>query len=400
MNLVGETPVFKERFYMTVRFRFILLLLLVWLFAGPAAAEQHRATRLGDPETRFAPTMVTPDDLRERFQDAALRPDFIEVLRQWGWPGKLDDFFNAGLTNETVEMEIPVGSVMPFMSTRRDGNAICLRNVIWAGQEPISAYAFTFNSNGRRYRCIIPKPCSNFFVVDEGPEPKVTLKLDCHVPPKIMAGHDFEIVINVHNSGNIIASNAMVTLPIPENVAATATTDGGLANSNSVQWQLMDLPVNATKQIRARFKPDQAGTIVFEPRASNGNDVPVTGSCAITVGGIPAILFENTDEPDPVPLGGTTTYTVKITNQGTADVLNLQVIATIANELIPVGASEGSINNQGVIFPVLPKLGARKTMVYTIIAKGVKTGNGRTRFDLSADTLKRPLYTEESTTVY
>ena len=61
---------------------------------------------------------------------------------------------------------------MPFMSSREAGKAICLRNVTWAGKEPIHAYAFTFASNGRLYRCITPKPCSNFFVVDLGPEPK------------------------------------------------------------------------------------------------------------------------------------------------------------------------------------------------------------------------------------
>ena len=62
---------------------------------------------------------------------------------------------------------------MPFMSSREDGKAICLRNILWAGTEPISACAFDFSSNGRRYRCVMPKPCSNFFVGRPRPDPEI-----------------------------------------------------------------------------------------------------------------------------------------------------------------------------------------------------------------------------------
>ena len=72
----------------------------------------------------------------------------------------LADFVAAGLTNDIVEWQIPVGATMPFMSTREAGRPLCLRNVTWAGQEPIQAYAFLFTSKGERYRCVTPKPCS------------------------------------------------------------------------------------------------------------------------------------------------------------------------------------------------------------------------------------------------
>ena len=92
-------------------------------------AEHHRATRLGNPATRFAPTMHTPEDLRDRFRDKKLHNDFIAVLQQWGWAGNYDDFFAAGLTAPIVEWQIPVGDTMPFMSTREDGKPLCLRAV-------------------------------------------------------------------------------------------------------------------------------------------------------------------------------------------------------------------------------------------------------------------------------
>ena len=61
-----------------------------------------------------------------------------------------------------TEIKMPVGTRMPFMSSRENGKPVTLRDVLWAGDEPISAYVFEFASKGRRYRCVTPRPCSNF----------------------------------------------------------------------------------------------------------------------------------------------------------------------------------------------------------------------------------------------
>ncbi len=103
---------------------------LVLLFLPAATAEQHRATRLGNPATRFAPPVKTAEELRSRFRDPKLKPDFAAVLEQWGWTGRLEDLFHAAETAEIVETAIPIGSTMPFMSSRDKGRPICLRNVL------------------------------------------------------------------------------------------------------------------------------------------------------------------------------------------------------------------------------------------------------------------------------
>ncbi|HEY4416300.1 MAG TPA: hypothetical protein VGO57_11465 [Verrucomicrobiae bacterium] len=380
-------------------FCLVQLLTLLLALGMSAHAEQHSATRLDDPATRFAPALYTPDDLRERFQDPELHDDFIEVLHQWGWRGKLDDFFNAGLTNEIIEMEIPVGSTLPFIAARADGQPICLRNVTWAGTASLSAYAFTFTSNGHAYRGIIPKPGSNFFVMDLGSQPQPMLVIDCSLPEKAKADHPFEACISVHNVGNITESNVSVSLPIPESAVVTATTDGGTVMDNAVQWTITNLPVNATKQICALLKPRWAGQLSLNPNASSADVALVQSFCDLSVSGTPALLLEKGGSPNPVRLGSTTTYTVRVTNQGTAEAGNVQVIATIAPELIPISASEGSINGQIVTFSVAPKLAAKKSVTYTIVARGVKAGDGRSRFDLTSEVAKSPTYVEESTTV-
>ncbi len=387
-----------------MKFRTLLFLALTLclplLGTTTARAEHHTATRLGNPITRFAPPMYTPADLRARFRDPKLHNDFIEVLRQWGWTGDLEDFFAAGLTNEIVEWEIPVGDTMPFMSTREDGKPICLRNVTWAGTAPIKAYAFTFKSKGRNYRCITPKPCSNFFIVDLGAEPKVELALECDVPDKVIVGRTVKVCLTLHNIGNIPEPLATVTLPIPENATPAAITDGGVITNNAIQWNLTDLPANVAKQICAVFNTTTPATLNFNASASSATVPAVTSACETEVFGIAAILLEKADDPDPVAVGDTTTYTVKVTNQGTADDANVQIVVTIAPELAPTSSAEGTIEGQTVTLPLIPKLAAKDSVTYKIVAKGVNAGDGHTKFTLSSDVLKSPISAEESTTVY
>ena len=377
-----------------------LALLLTLLFAAPAQAEHHRATHLGNPVTRFAPTMYAPSDLRARFQDEKLHPDFAEVLDQWGWRGDLSDFYAAGLTNEIFEWEIPVGETMPFMSTREDGKPLCLRNVTWAGTEPIHAYAFNFSSKGERYRCVIPKPCSNFFVEDLGPELKPALAIDCDVPVKIVAGRKMQVCLTVHNAGTTVQSNAIATLALPENTTVTATTDGGALTNNSIMWTLPVLTPGSTKQICARLKPELPTTLKLSSTVSSPDGASAQSSCETIVAGIPAILLEKADDPDPVQIGSNTVYTVKVTNQGSADDSNVQVVVTVAPELMPLSSSEGKIEGNVVTLPVVPKLAAKQAVTYTIVAKGMIAGDGHTTFTLSSDVLKSSISAEESTTVY
>ena len=377
-----------------------LALFLPLVFLATARAEHHRATHLGNPATRFAPTMYSPDDLRARFRDPKLHADFISVLKQSGWAGNYDDFFAAGLANEIVEWEIPVGETMPFMSTREAGKQLCLRNVTWAGTEPIHAYAFVFHSNGRIYRCITPKPCSNFFVVDLGAEPKSGLAIDCSVTDKIVAGRTVEICLNVHNTGNITEPSATVALPIPADSIVTAVTDNGNVANNTITWTVENLPANASKQICTVLKTEKPGALIFNPTVSSAAVPAVQSSCSTEAIGIPAILLEKSDDPDPVSIGDTTTYTVKVTNQGTAEDSNVQIVVTIAPELAPVSSAEGKIDGQIVTLPLIPKLAPKEAVTYQIVAKGVTAGDGHTKFTLSSDVLKSPINAEESTTIY
>jgi uncharacterized repeat protein (TIGR01451 family) len=384
----------------SIRYIVGLVFALAVSFSLPAQAEQHRATHLGNLSTRFAPPLVTPDDLRSLFSDEKLKPDMVSILDQWGWPGNPGDLFAAAATNEIADIKIPTGTTMPFMSSREDGRPVCLRNVLWAGKLPISAFAFTFISNERRYRCVTPKPCSNFFVEDLGPVPKPGLALSCSVPEKVPVGRPVRVCLDVHNTGNAVEPKTIVTLVIPPGATVTNTIEGGAVAQDRITWEIFNFAPDASQQVCATLVAPQVGRLAFNSSATGVISKPAQSGCETKIFGIPAILLEKADHPDPIGVGSNTVYTVKVTNQGTADDENVQVIVAIAPELAPVSASEGTIDGQTVTLPVVPVLAAKQEVSYTIVARGVSAGDGHTRFTLSSAVLKSPIMAEESTTVY
>jgi hypothetical protein len=138
------------------------------LVATPADAQQHRATRLGNPATRFSKPLKKADDLRVLLRAEKMKADVAVVLQEVGWKGNLEDLDRGAATADIEEVEIAPGTRLPYMSARKGGKPVVLRDVEWAGKKPFPAYAFEFSSNCQRYRLVTPKACSNFWIEDLG----------------------------------------------------------------------------------------------------------------------------------------------------------------------------------------------------------------------------------------
>ena len=154
--------------------------LALGLLAVTAEAQQHKATRLGNPATRFAKPLKKPDDLRILMRSDKMKADIAAILNEAGWKGSQDDLDRAAATAEIVPVQIAPGTRIPFMSSRVNKKPHALMDVVWAGKKPIDAFAFEFSSNCQRYRLVTPKACSNFWVEDLGHD---NVDPKCNVPP-------------------------------------------------------------------------------------------------------------------------------------------------------------------------------------------------------------------------
>jgi uncharacterized repeat protein (TIGR01451 family) len=227
------------------------------------------------------------------------------------------------------------------------------------------------------------------------------LTIACKAPEERYMGRPFDVCFTVANSGDSAAAGAVAQVPVPSGLTFRSATAGGQLSGNNVTWDLGSLAANGSQQVCATFVSAVAGTYQFNGTAKGTCAKEVSSTCQTRVIGVAAILLEKSDDPDPVGVGETTTYTVKITNQGSADDANIRMVVTIAPELAPVSATgDGSIDGQTVTFPAVPRLAAKDAVTYKIVAKGVKAGDGHTSFKLTSDVLKSAISAEESTHVY
>ncbi|MBK9325401.1 MAG: hypothetical protein IPN00_03355 [Hydrogenophilales bacterium] len=269
-----------------------LALVALTLFSGLLAAAQtepHRATRLGNPATRFADPLKTPEDLRRTLLSDALREDVQQVLRMSEYSGDIEDFRGAAANAPIRELRIPVGTVLPAMSTRTKGKVDLLRNVKWAGKKPIDAYEFSFISGERRYRVVTPKACSNFWIEEQLPRPKHELALNCEVPTQSPQSQLITYCCTLGNSGDLTDPQATLILPMPTGAKVRCVSGGADTSDNTqLSWKFDDFTPAAKRTVCATFAPNQPGQVVFKSSAVGKRAASVASQIEVQVTAVPA----------------------------------------------------------------------------------------------------------------
>jgi len=379
-----------------------LALASLLLASASVQAPQHRAVRLGHPSTRFAPPLTQPGELRSLLTDEKLKPDVAAILQQADWKGNLDDLRRAASNAPISEFKVPVGTRMPFMSSRKDGKPIALMDVLWDGDEPISAYAFEFSSNGRRYHCITPKPCGNFYLVDLGPA-KPDLAIECSVPGQTVVGQRFDVCLTVTNKGNATEPKTTLALQIPAEASLTSAADQGTNANGSVVWTIADLQAGAAKQVCATFVSRQPALVAFAATAQGANGSVAKTHCDTQVAGIPAILLETADLDDPIEVGKEVVYEIKVTNQGSAPGTNLKVVCTLpdSEEFVSgTGATQVRAQERAVTMDTLPVLAPKAQAAWRVTVKALKPDDARFKVFVSSDQFEHPIQKDEATHLY
>lgn len=252
--------------------------LALGVLAAVAEAQQHRATRLGNPATRFAAPLTKPDDLRVLLRRDAMRADVAAILSQVGWKGNHADVDRAAAAAEISSVQVPTGTRLPFMASRRNSRPLALVDVLWAGPRPIDAFAFEFSSNCVRYRLVTPKVCSNFWI-DELGRDTADPKCATTTPPVVSLGVDgnacvtqrLELMVEVKNP----PADRKVALSIDGRELATGTMTNGLYRAT-----LPGPSAPGRYEIQA-VSGGQRATRVVEVR-------PCPPTCALTATPIPA----------------------------------------------------------------------------------------------------------------
>ncbi len=206
---------------------------------------------------------------------------------------------------------------------------------------------------------------------------------------------DYEIVVS--NTGDTTLTDVLVTDTAPAGTSIVSTS-GGSVSGNKATWTVTLKP-GEKKNLSVKLTSTTAGNHCNTVTASAGGMKDSAEACTLWKG-IAAVLLEAVDNPDPIQVGETTTYTIKVTNQGFADIHGVKIAASFDDEVQPVSSPQGTVSGQSVSFPSVASVAPKQAVTYTVVVKGVKAGDSRNRIILTCDELTKSVEETESTTVY
>jgi uncharacterized repeat protein (TIGR01451 family) len=224
---------------------------------------------------------------------------------------------------------------------------------------------------------------------------------------KLVKTGDTDRFINKQASYKLVASNTgdteltgvVVTDTAPPQTKIVSAPGASVAG-NTATWNVGTLKPGENKEFAVVLTSAQAGRWCNTANVRTTQGLTESAEACTVWRGISAILLEVVDDPDPIQVGETTLYTIRITNQGNADLTNINTVAQYAKEVTPTGSQGGTVDGKTVKFPTVPRLAPKQTVTYTVTGKGAAEGDHRLKVVLTEDSLLAPVVEEESTRVY
>ncbi len=229
--------------------------------------------------------------------------------------------------------------------------------------------------------------------------PMVEISKKC--PSLRYLGRDATFEITVANRGTAPAANVVVTDTITGGTEFLSADNGGTRDGGNIVWRLGTLDAGQTKTLTVTARCTQISTVRNMAKVSYCAEA--VAECSMDIKGIPAVLLECVDDPDPIEVGAQLTYTITVTNQGTAVGTNIRIECTVPpeQEFVKAGGATAATAEGGMVkFAPLASLAPAAKATFTVTAKGIKEADSRFHVKLMTDQTDTPVEETESTHIY
>jgi uncharacterized repeat protein (TIGR01451 family) len=363
----------------------------VWFQAGPAGPPSSFATITAGPQVSASVAVGKPMLMLEQ-----TGPDTAMLGAEVAYHLVIKNIGSSSARGVAVRNPVPAG--MSHSSAKPE--LLIEMGDLSPGQSKLITVALKANQRG--------KVCS-VATVTSANTPAVTkevctlilvpsLKVEKTGTKEQIIGRNADYEITVVNAGDTTLRNVLLTDVTPPECAIVAAP-GAIIAGNKATWTIAELKPGAKATETIKLTAKVAGASCNTVTASVGVLTDSAKACTQWKG-VPAVTFELTDNPDPIQIGESSTYTIKVINQGSGEIHNVKVVATFDATLLPISSPQGNVGGQRVIFPTVASIAPKQSVTYTIAVKGTAVGDSRNKVELSCDELKAPVIREESTIVY
>ncbi|NOX57366.1 MAG: DUF11 domain-containing protein [Planctomycetes bacterium] len=229
--------------------------------------------------------------------------------------------------------------------------------------------------------------------------PNVEITKSC--PGLRYLGRTATFDITVTNTGDSAANNVVVTDMIPNGINFISADNSGKHEGSRIVWRVGTLEAGKSMTLKSKFQCNRIGN--FENQAMVAYCVEAKAQCALQVKGIPAILLECVDDPDPIEIGGNVTYTMVVTNQGSAVGTNIVIQCLLPAQeehVSATGPTNATVQGKSIVFAPLATLAPKAKATYKVTVKGIGEGDVRFKVELKSDQMDSPVMETESTHIY
>jgi uncharacterized repeat protein (TIGR01451 family) len=232
---------------------------------------------------------------------------------------------------------------------------------------------------------------------------KPSVKISKNGPPQQFLGKDANYRITVSNNGDTPLNGVTVTDNAPNNARITSA-GGAQVSGSQASWSVGTLGAGQSRSFDLALTALAAGTTVNSASVQTAEGVSDQAQAQTVWRGFPAVLIELVDDPDPLRVGETSTYTLKVTNQGTAPDHNVKAVLRFPSGIQPIsgsGTTPVQVNGGQVTLGILSHIDPKQVATWTVQAKAVAIGDARISVEVNTDVLKgKPVSEIESTQVF
>jgi uncharacterized repeat protein (TIGR01451 family) len=216
-----------------------------------------------------------------------------------------------------------------------------------------------------------------------------------------------EYVFKVSNPGDAPASNVSLVEQIPQGFKFVNATAGGRPDyaTRTVSWFIGDLGPHQSRDVALQVTAINIGEYKHVASAHAARGLQADAEAETRVEGLSALLVELVDIDDPVEVGASEKYEIRVTNTGSKTETNIQVVCTLPDRMDFWGAQGAGglrhrVEGKEVIFETLPRLAPRADAIFRVVTRPTAPGDVRFKIRVKADGLSEPVNKEESTKVY
>lgn len=231
-------------------------------------------------------------------------------------------------------------------------------------------------------------------------------------PLSAKTGEEVTFRIRVTNAGDRDLQDVTVLNQFDPQLVPLRVSGGAGGHERvgeDIQWiPLEALPAGKSKSYSVMYRcgaPSQAARTSVTVTCREGIRVDDQATIAITAGAseLSAQIFESRN---PLRVGGTTNYEIRLVNNGQAADTNVAVTVILPPELtfVPVGSvgpgnSAPRVSGNEVQFPPLAELRPAEPVSFRVAARGVQAGAARVTAEITSTGLARPVMADKVTEV-